>query len=177
MKKSKKWIRLVILFSLFLAITGAASADSQWDISLNVPYYLGIESSDGTLSQFNHSFIPIPDVKWHYYFGGEKLHFGVGFRFLTLILESAVYPMISLESNLGNFVINAGFGGGLFLFFGLENAFEAGTVFLPELSVAYKLGKRKIFSLGTAGTFLLAPSSASLNEFALIGTVFVRWTL
>ena len=176
MNKSKKWIRFIILIALFLVITGQASAESQWDITLNVPYYVGIESSSGDLSEFSQYLFLIPDVKWHYYFGSEKIHFGMGLRLFTLILETAVYPIISLESNLGNFVINASFGGGLFLFFGLHNAFEADAVFLPELSVAYRLGKRKIFSLGTAGTFVLAPSASSMSDFAFVGTAFARWT-
>ena len=95
----------------------------------------------------------------------------------TLVIESAIYPIISLESNLGDFVINANVGGGVFLFFGLYNQFEAAGVFLPELSVAYRLGKKKRFSLGTGVMFVFAPEAVQMDEFAFVGTAFARWTL
>ena len=176
MNKSKKWISLIVLFTLFLAVAGQASAQSQWDISLSVPYYVGLKTSEGDVGEFSQYMFLLPDVKWNYFFGPEWLHVGAGLRLWTLVIESAIYPIISLESNLGNFVINANIGGGVFLFFGLYNDVVAESVFLPEISVAYRLGKKKRFSLGTGGMFVFAPGALEMNEFAFIGTAFARWT-
>ncbi len=176
MNKSKKWICLVVFFALFLAVAGQASAQSQWDITLNVPYYVGLKTSEGDVGEFSQYMFLLPDVKWNYFFGPEWLHVGAGLRLWTLVIESAIYPIISLESNLGNFVINANVGGGVFLFFGLLNQFEAAGVFLPEISVAYRLGKKKRFSLGAGAMFAFAPEVADMENFAFIGTAFARWT-
>ncbi|MDF1568665.1 MAG: hypothetical protein P1P77_11665 [Spirochaetaceae bacterium] len=168
--------RFVFLAAFLLIAALGASAQSQWDINLTIPYYAGVQSNSGNLGTFTDYLFLMPNVKWSYYFGTETLHFGPGLQLWTLIFESALYPTLSLESNLGDFVLNASFGGGAFLFFGLVNdgAFE--SVFLPELSVAYRLGKRKIFSVGTGVMFLIAPGTADLDEFAFIGSAFARWT-
>lgn len=168
--------RLVLVLLLIVIAAGYAAADSQWDISINVPYYTGARSSSGDLGVFAGYAFLLPDVKWNYYFGPEWLHFGMGLRLWTLVVESAVYPIISLESNLGNFVLNANLGGGAFLLFGVYNDAIFSTTFLPEFTVAYRLGKKKIFSIGTGVLFLFAPSQASLDNFIFTGTAFARWT-
>ena len=171
-----KWIRLIVLITIFLAISAQVNADSQWDITLSVPYYAGLKSSSGDMGTFSQYLFLIPDVKWNYYFGPEWLHFGMALRLWTLLVESSIYPIISLESNLGNFVINANVGGGLLAFFGLANDFVADAIFIPELSVAYRLGKKKQFSLGTGVLFIIAPNVVELEGTAFVGTAFARWT-
>ncbi len=137
---------------------------------------MGLKSSTGDVGDFSQYMFLIPDVKWNYYFGPEWLHFGVGLHLWTLIIESGLYPILSLESNLGNFVLNANVGGGAFLFFGLLNDAAAEAVFLPELSVAYRLGKKKAFRIGTGVMLIMAPNALSMNDFAFVGTAFARWT-
>jgi len=94
----------------------------------------------------------------------------------SVVVESMIYPVISLESILGDFVIDARFGGGLIFLFGLETQFIADAIFLPELSVAYRLGKKKIFQLGTGATFVVAPITSDIGGFTFIGTAFARWS-
>ncbi len=172
-----KKFRMVFLLILILTAAGNLSAESQWDITLNVPYYTGLKSSTGSVGDFSQYLFLVPDVKWNYFFGPEWLQFGVGVRLWTLVLESAIYPIVSLESNLGNFVINANIGGGLVAFFGLANDFIADAVFFPEVSVAYRLGKKKQFSIGTGALIIIAPNASGLeNDAAFVGTAFVRWT-
>ena len=106
-------IRLLILLSLLIIVGGQAHAESQFDIGMNVPYYAGLRTTDfGTVGQFNKYLFVIPDVKWHWYFGTESVRLGPGLRMWTLILQSTIYPQISFEAVLGDFVINAGIGGG-----------------------------------------------------------------
>ncbi|RKX78869.1 MAG: hypothetical protein DRP70_04100 [Spirochaetes bacterium] len=177
MNKCGNRIRFAVLLTLLLVATAGVNAESQWDITLNVPYYAGLKSSTGDIGDFSQYMFLIPDVKWNYYFGPEWLHFGVGLRLWSLVLESSIYPILSLESNLGNFVINANIGGGLILFFGLANDFLADAVFIPEVSVAYRLGKKKRFSIGTGALFIVAPNVVGLeNSSAFVGTAFARWT-
>ncbi len=177
MDAKKKRLSLVAILILFLVIAGQANADSQWDITLSVPYYAGLRSSTGDVGEFAEFLFLVPDVQWHYYWGSEKIHFGPGIRLWTLVLQSAIYPVFSVESNLGNFVLNASVGGGLFGFFGLYNQFAAEWLFLPDFSVAYRLGKRKIFSLGTGAMIIIAPDAVQFESLGFVGTVFARWTL
>ena len=172
-------IRFLILMFLIIIVGGQAHAESQFDIGMNVPYYAGLRTTVlGTVGQFSKYLYVLPDVKWHWYFGTESLRFGPGLRVWTLILESAIYPQISLEAVLGDFVINAGIGGGAFFFFGVFNTFQTASIFIPELSLAYRLGKKKKFSLGTSALFVISPDVAPLlDNFIYIGTVFARWTI
>ncbi len=169
--------RLILLALLITLVAGFAAADSQWDITFNVPYYAGFWSSSEDLGGFSSVFLPIPDIKWNYYFGPDWLHFGVGVRLITLLVESATFPIISLESNLGNFIIGTNIGGGAIAYFGIAGSgFLFEPIFLTELSVAYRLGKKKIFSLGTSAQFIFAPVNYFARTAIFIGTGFVRWT-
>lgn len=167
-------MKKIIIIITFLSIyTFSVAADSQWDISLNVPYYAGIETEVGGIGEFSNYLFLLPEVKWNYYWGSEQFHVGVGMRLFTLLIESAVYPIISLESNVGNFVFNANVGGGIFLLFGVVNSIETSSLIIPDISVAYRFGKKKIFSVGTGATFLISPE---FDGLAFMGTGFVRAT-
>ena len=123
--------RLILVVCLILAATGFAAAQSQWDLSVSVPYYVGDVSGD--IGEFADFAFLLPNVKWHYYFGPEWLHVGVGFKLWTLIVESAVYPIVSVESVLAErVVLNAGIGGGAIFAFGLLTDFFFENVFFPE---------------------------------------------
>lgn len=165
--------KLIIFISFLTIFSFSIFAESQWDISLSFPYYAGIETDDGGVGEFSDYLFVMPDVKWNYYFGSEQLHFGVGMRLWTLLIESAMYPIVSVESNIGNWVFNANVGGGVFLLFGIVNSLETSSLVIPDISVAYKFGKKKIFSVGTGAMFLLSPE---FDGLAFVGTGFVRAT-
>ena len=169
-------LRLALIIILFTAAAGMAFADSQWDIALNVPYHMGIYTDNGDFSSMTDGIYPLPSVEWHWYFGSDILHFGPGLKLWTVVLESALYPVVSVESNLGDFVINASFGGGAFLLFGALTTVDAASIFLPEVSVAYRLGKQKRFSLGAGAIFFIAPGIADTDGFGFIGTALARFT-
>jgi hypothetical protein len=177
MNTNRSYARLIVLLVLASVMTGTAAAQSQWDISINIPYYGGVTSESGSFGEFSQWLFVIPDVTWHYYFGkNESIRFGTGLKMYSVVVESMIYPVISLESILGDFVLDARFGGGLIFLFGLETQFIADAIFLPEVSVAYRLGKKKIFRLGTAATFVVAPVTSDIGGFTFIGSVFTRWT-
>ena len=163
--------RLILVICLITVAAGFAAAQSQWDLEISVPYYVGDVSGDfGEVAEF--AFL-LPNVKWHYYFGPEWLHIGVGFKLWTLIVESALYPIVSVESVLAErVVLNAGIGGGVVFAFGLLTDFFVENLFFPEFSAAILLGQRRIFSVGTGATAAMAS-----GDIVFMGTVFARWTL
>ncbi len=168
--------RLVFIVLLLGVVGGFASAQSQWDLTLMVPYYNGLRMADGTVGEFASYAFVIPEVKWNYYFGAEWLRFGLGLKMWTALVISGITPIISLESNLNNFIINLNVAGGLFGFFGFVNYFLMDPIFVPELSLAYRFGKNKIFSLGLGALFFIAPFTSNLDIFSFSGTAFARWT-
>ena len=157
----------------FLAIV-PVSADSQVDIGLHIPYRIGIESEDQDFNEaIDYAFL-VPDVKWNYFFLDDTLKVGVGARLFTVILESFVYPIVTVEAEMNNFVISAHAGGFAFFFFGLYNDLQTGSILLPEVSVAYRFNDW--FSLGTGAMFFFAPETADFNNFAYVGDIFARFT-
>ena len=181
MSKKSAFILIAVVF--FAAAAGSPAtpplaADSQVDIGLHIPYYTGIEVEDGedqgdTGQALDYLFL-IPDLKYNYFFNEKGIKAGLGFRMFTIIVESIAYPIITLETDLGPFTLSSHIGGGAFLFFGLVNHFEAGNIYLPEITAAYRISES--FSLGTGAMFLFAPQEAGLSNFAYLGHVFVRFT-
>ena len=169
--------RLALIALLLILTAGWAFADSQWDIALNVPYYMGVSTDNGDFGSLTDGFYPVPSVEWHHYFGSETLHFGPGLKLWTLIVETAVYPVVTMESVLGDFVLNASIGGGAFLMLGVYSGVPFESLFLPEISVSYRMGKKKRFSLGAGTVFFIAPGVADLDEFGFAGTALARFTL
>jgi len=166
---------LLILCTALAFIT--ADIGSQWDLYLQVPYYIGIHADNEDVgAALDYTFV-VPEVNWHYYFGTDTLHAGVGFDMYTLVLESLIMPSISVESFMGPLILTARVSGGGFFFFGLVTDSVAGSVFFPEASIAYRLGKKQRFSLGTSMKFIIAPEAVGMDTFAYVGTVFGRWTL
>ena len=176
-KKSSLILIAVVLFATAagLAAPPPLAADSQVDIGLHIPYYAGIEveNEEDAGEALEYLFL-LPDLKYNYFFTEQGLKAGIGFRMFTLILESIAYPIITLETDLGPFTLSSHIGGGTFLLFGLFNSFEAGHIYIPEITAAYHL--TETFSLGTGAMFLFAPQEADLSNFAYIGHVFARFT-
>lgn len=170
--------RLVLFWLVMVFVLGAAMqlhADMQIDIGVNVPYYVGIKvDDDGAGDTLDYLFL-VPDIKLNWFYDTGLLRLGGGARLWTFIIQSAVYPIVSVEADVGPVVLSANVGGGLFLFFGLYTDLHTAAVFLPELSVAYRFSDR--FSVGTGGLFLFAPEVADLSSFAYMGTIFARFTI
>lgn len=161
---------IVILFGAALP----AAADSQVDIGLHIPYYIGIEAEDEDAgTAFDYAFL-VPDLKYNYFFNESGIKLGVGARMFTVILESMAYPIVTLETDIGPFTLSGHVGGGVFLFFGLINDIGTGHYYIPELSVAYRFSES--FSIGTGAGFFFAPEAADFNNYAYVGDVFARFT-
>ncbi len=168
---------LCIGASFAVAQSNSDNIGSQWDIYLHVPYYIGIHTDNDDLgSSLDYAFL-VPEVNWHYYFGSDILHLGIGADLFTLILESMAMPSVAVESFMGPLVLNARVSGGAFLFFGLVNDFTTESLFFPEASVAYRFGEKKTFGVGTSIKLMIAPDVADIDNFAYIGTIYARWTL
>jgi len=168
-----KIVAVMALLVGFMVIVPAA-ADTQVDIGLNIPYYAGIETEDDDFgAALDYAFL-VPDVKINYFFNEKGIRLGVGARMFTAILETMAYPIVTVETEIDKLVLSAHVGGGAFLFFGLLNDFATGSFYMPEVTIAYKLGER--FSVGTGALLFFAPDAADFNNFAYIGTVFARFT-
>ncbi len=169
--------RKFVLIGLVLILMGAAlplAADSQVDIGLHIPYYIGVQTEDDDAgAAINYAFL-VPDLKYNYFFNESGIRFGVGARMFTIILESMAYPIVTLETDVGPFRFSGHVGGGVFLFFGLLNDIGTGHFYIPEVSVAYRFSES--FSVGTGAGFFFAPEAADFNNFAYIGDVFARFT-
>lgn len=167
----------ITIIALVLVMMGAAlplAADSQVDIGLHIPYYIGIETEDEDAgAALDYAFL-VPDLKYNYFFNESGIRIGVGARLFTVILESMAYPIVTLETDIGQFRLSGHVGGGVFLFFGLFNDIGTGHYYLPEISVAYRFSES--FSIGTGAGFFFAPEAADFNNFAYVGDVFARFT-
>jgi len=166
-----------VIIGLVVILLGAAlpaAADSQVDIGLHIPYYIGIETEDEDAgAALDYAFL-VPDLKYNYFLNESGIRLGVGVRLFTVILESMVYPIVTVETDIGQFRLSGHVGGGAFLFFGLFNSIETGQIVLPEVSVAYRFSES--FSIGTGAGFFFAPEVGDFNNFAYVGDVFARFT-
>jgi hypothetical protein len=160
---------------LFLGAAADAVAQFQVDIGINIPYYLGIKTEDDDVGDTLDWVFLVPDVKFNWMHPVGAVKIGGGVRLWTFIIQSVAYPIVSVEADVGPFVLNANAGGGAFLFFGLYSSMQFGSVFIPEVSVAYRFTPG--FSAGTGAVLLFAPETADLSSFGYMGTVFARFTI
>jgi len=163
---------MVLLIGFMTVIP--AVADGQVDIGLNYPYRFGIKSDNGDFDDVAKYVFLLPDIKLTYFFNEQGIRFGAGARMWTLLLETMAYPVLTLETEINRFVLSGHVGGGAFLYFGIIQGFNTESIFLPEVTVAYKFGER--FSVGTGAMFFFAPEVADFDTFAYIGTIFARFT-
>jgi hypothetical protein len=152
--------RLIITGIAVLMLVAAAApvfADSQVDIGINLPVVIGLSYQGESVSEQLPFTLPLPDLTWNYYFGSEILSFGPGVRVWTLIVASAAYPTLAVQSQLGPVVLGANFGGGLFLYHAVGNGLgvETGNVFFPEVSAAFRVNNW--FSVGASVLGLYLP--------------------
>ena len=175
MRRKKRLVLFCVAPVLLMISVVQLQADMQIDIGVNIPYYMGVKTDEDDVGDTLDWVFLVPDVKLNWFHDTGSVRIGGGARLWTFIIQSVVYPIVSVEADVGPFVLNANVGGGLFLFFGIYSDFQTGAVFLPELSIAYPFSDS--FSLGTGGFFLFAPEAADLSSFAYIGTVFARFTI
>lgn len=175
MGRKKRLVLVCVMLVLLLGSVMQLQADMQIDIGVNAPYYLGVTTEDDDAGDLLDYLFLFPDVKLNWLYDVGPVRLGGGARLFTVILQSAVYPILTVEADVGPVVLNANVGGGLFLLFGLYTAIETSAVFLPELTAAYRFNDS--FSVGTGALFLFAPEVADLSTFAYVGTVFARFTI
>lgn len=155
--------RCIIVLTFFIAIITPAFSQMRLDIGIDIPRGIGAaldgatEISQETVDFFSTYFIPFPEVAIYYQFDLDVLKLGVGARAYTFILETVIWPNAFAEVNLGPVAIQAQLGGGLFGLIGLYNSIQTGSVFFPDLSVWYKLGKKQSFRLGLGALGIYLP--------------------
>ncbi len=175
MRSTKRGVFVVVLLVLLFGGAMNVAAEVQVDIGINVPYYVGVRTDDDDIDEAVRWVFVLPDVKVNWFDEVGPVRIGAGGRLWTLILQSVIYPIVSLEADVGRFVLNTNLGGGLFINFGLYTGMHFAGVFLPEFSAAYRM--TDTFSLGTGAMFLFAPEVEDLSSFAYMGTVFGRFTI
>ncbi len=167
--------RLLMVLVVMCGSVAHLTAEVQIDLGLNVPYYVGITTEDDDLDAALDWLFLLPDAKVAWFHAVKPVRLGGGLRLWTLVLQSVVYPTLAVEADAGPFVLNAGAGGGMFLFFGLYSGLQTAGVFVPDLSVGYRFTES--FSLGAGAAFLFAPEVADLSSFGYMGTLFARYTI
>lgn len=159
--------RYIIVLALFVAIITPAFSQMRIDIGIDIPRGIGAaldgsaEISQETADVFKKYFIPFPEAAIYYQFDLDTVKLGIGARAYTFILETVIWPNAFAEVNLGPVAIQAQLGGGLFGLIGLYNSIQTGSVFFPDLSVWYKLGKKQSFRLGLGVLGIYLPEIAS----------------
>jgi hypothetical protein len=154
---------LVAVVMLCVGVMGA-SAQLRLDMDVNVPLYFGYSTAGASDGAWNSYFIPFPDARLAYQFGGGLVDVGVGARVFTFIIENILYPEAYVELNLDRVTFSLNLGGFAFLEFGLlstalnnagvKNLTGFHSVILPDLNVAYRVNDW--FRLG-GGVFMIAP--------------------
>ncbi|MGA2546906.1 MAG: hypothetical protein ABSF43_10185 [Rectinemataceae bacterium] len=147
--------RLMVLIIIGIALVAIPSitAQARLDVGVIAPRGAGLTLGNGTTdfgSQVDSwPFIPVPEAGLYYQDDLGFLKLGLGGRAFTMIFETIVWPNAFAEFDFGKVAIEAQFGGGAFLLFGLLPAqANIGSYFIPDISAWYKFGKKGIFRLG-----------------------------
>jgi hypothetical protein len=149
----KKFVVVVVLAALCLV---AVPAQVRMDIGVDIPLHIsavveGSELVDGEDIPYT---LPFPSAGLYYTFGAGPVDIGLGARMYSLILLSAIWPNVIAELELGPAILEAQLGGGAFMFFGLVSSVQTGSVFIPDLSAWFKLGKTLRIGAGAMGLFI-----------------------
>lgn len=161
----KRTILVLVLLSL---VALPSFAQLRLDIGVDIPRGMGamLEGSGADMSQetvdfFNNYFFPFPEAALHYQFDAGMIKLGAGVRAFTLILETALWPNVFAELNVGPLAVEAQVGGGIFGLIGLYNGIQTGQLFFPDLSAWYKFGKAQNFRLGAGVIGFYLPELAN----------------
>lgn len=162
----KKVVFLILAISVLLV--PSVFAQFRLDMGIKIPVKMGINFSD--VSDVSSTSVNIldkytfllPEASGSYQFDLGPVKLGAGLQLYSLILESIAWPMVFAELDLSPIVINAKIGGLAYLLFGLYNDAGTGDLLMPEINVAFKLGKS--FRLGGGAMFF---TSKDFNDIAL----------
>lgn len=163
-----KKIVLVTVFAAVLALGLGAQEEQKagirFDLGFDAPITLGAiidgDSFEGA-GFFTEFVIPFPSLNLNYVVPVGPLTLGGGLRGYSLIIESFFWPNLMAELALGPFVVQAQFGGGAFLMFGIANTVQSGAVFFPDLGLYYQHKKFRI-GAGALGVFVENIDTATL---------------
>jgi hypothetical protein len=160
-------VTLVMLMGLLIP----ALAEVRLDIGLTIPMGLGsLSTSGGTLSEdatdfFSEHIIPFPQIALYYQDMLGSFRLGGGIRAYSFILETIFWPNVFVEKDLWHFTVALQAGGGCFGLFGLYSTIEAGKVFIPDLSLWYRIGDS--FRLGGGIMGLMVPELSDDEMLAI----------
>ena len=149
---------IVLMIFLALAVAAPVMADSQVDIGVNIPGWIGLSVDGERVTEQIPFRIPVPDLMYNYFFDVGPVKLGGGVRVWTLILATGAYPIVSAEFETRRLILNAHLGGLVFGYltpFPEGSGIETGRVFLPEISAAFRL--TDWFSLGVAALGVRVP--------------------
>ena len=180
----------IVLVAVVMLCVGAmgASAQLRLDMDVNVPVYFGYSTGGVSDGAWNQYFIPFPDARLAYQFGGGLIDGGIGVRVFSFIIENILYPEAFIELNIDRVTFSLSLGGLAFLEFGLLTTAlqESGIntlsgfhdVILPDLNVAFRVNDW--FRLG-GGVFMIAPFShglgGPLDNFVFTGYINARFVV
>jgi len=175
----KKTLFMYVLVVLLIVVgTVDAGAQLRLEGNLSWPLTIGISSSNSLFSGSNvdlsqYHFL-LPDFRIYYQFGEEFLHGGIGARVYTALAESFIYPEAFVEVDLSPIVLEAGFGGFVFDFFGLYNNLTTASLLIPDFNAAWQVAPW--LRLG-GGVLLFAPVGSNWSQnfvyMAYIGARFI----
>ncbi len=165
--------RVFLLVALTAVLAYPAFSEFRLDIGLDVPLTAGFISGEGVSTSsevgtfLTEHIFPFPEVSLYYQWDLGPLHLAPGIRFFTFILQSVFWPNLLGEIQLGPVFIDAQLGGLLFVTFGMFNDASFGQVIIPDLSVWFGLGKKKMIRLGGGAIGIMVPEiSTSQMLFA-----------
>ncbi len=151
----KKILILVLVIAIFLV--PSAFAQFRLDMGLDIPVQMGIHiseltnSTDTSVNILEKYTFLLPEATGSYQVSLGPVKLGAGVQLYTLILESIAWPVVYGELDLSPVVLSAKVGGLGFLVFGLYNHSGTGDVLIPDINVAYKLGKSFRLGVGVMG--------------------------
>ncbi len=151
--------KVILVAVVFALLAGTpAFAQSQIDIGINVPGWIGVSIDGQNVTEQIPFRVPLPDLMYNYYWnlGGVKL--GVGARLWTLIIISGGYPIVSAEIETDRLLVNGHIGGLVFGYFSpFENGsgIRTGDVLFPEVSALFRFTDN--FAAGVSVLGVLVP--------------------
>lgn len=155
--------RTFLVIALIVILAVPAFTQVRIDLGVMIPRGGGLLSGgevSGTsevADALRDYILPFPEASVYYQWNLGPVNMAAGARIFTFILESVFWPNLLAEVQLGPVFIDGQLGGLLFGMFGLVNSFDAGAVFIPDLSVWLGVGKKKNLRFGVGAMGLMAP--------------------